>query len=171
MDAPPSNNSCTAGEYAFGTFRLDVAARALWRNGFDAVPLPSRAFDSLVYLVEHRDRLVSKNELIDAVWSDVVVTDDSLIHAISVMRRALGDDPNEPRYVQTVPRRGYRFVAPVERAARATAAPEPVVGDTDTNSIAASAAPSRRQWSMTLTRGRVAGAVAAIALSWAPRSS
>jgi serine/threonine-protein kinase len=85
----------------------------LWRNGVEAVPLPSRAFDALVYLVERRDRLVRKNELIDAVWPDVVVTDDSLIHAISVLRRALADDPNNARYVQTVPRRGYRFVAPV----------------------------------------------------------
>ena len=59
------------------------------RDGAGAVPLPSRAFDSLVYLVDHRDRLVRKNELIDAVWPDVVVTDDSLIHAISVLRRAL----------------------------------------------------------------------------------
>jgi DNA-binding winged helix-turn-helix (wHTH) protein/Tol biopolymer transport system component len=163
VDALPSNNSRTAGEFAFGTFRLDVAARVLWRNGFGAVPLPSRALDSLVYLVEHRDRLVSKNELIDAVWSDVVVTDDSLIHAISVMRRALGDDPNEPRFVQTVPRRGYRFVAPVERSARAAAAPEPVVHDTEAASVTASGAPSRQQWSMTLTRGRIVGAVAAIA--------
>ena len=77
------------------------------------MPLPSRAFDALVYLIEHRDRLVRKNELIDAVWPDVVVTDDSLIHAISVLRRALADDPSEARYVQTVPRRGYRFIAAV----------------------------------------------------------
>jgi DNA-binding winged helix-turn-helix (wHTH) protein/Tol biopolymer transport system component len=134
----------------------------LWRNGFGAVPLPSRAFDSLVYLVEHRDRLVNKNELIDAVWSDVVVTDDSLIHAISVVRRALGDDPNEPHYVRTVPRRGYRFIASVDASTRATPAPEPV-GDAARASAAASGLPSRQQWAVIFTRGRAVVAIAAIA--------
>ncbi len=110
--------------YAFGDFRLDVSSRVLWRDGVGAVPLPSRAFDALVYLVDHRDRLVRKNELIDAVWPDVVVTDDSLIHAISVLRRALADDPSKAHYVQTVPRRGYRFVAPV-RVLAGSAEPEP----------------------------------------------
>jgi Tol biopolymer transport system component/DNA-binding winged helix-turn-helix (wHTH) protein len=113
VDAPPSNDPHAVNVYAFGDFRLDVPAGTLSRNGVGNVPLPSRAFDSLVYLVEHRDRLVRKNELIDAVWHDVVVTDDSLIHAISVLRRALSDDPNNCHYVQTVPRRGYRFIAPV----------------------------------------------------------
>jgi len=98
--------------YAFGEFTLDVGSRTLRRDA-EIVTLPSRALDALLYLVRHRDRLVRKNELVEAVWHDVVVTDDSLIHAISVLRRALSDDPNQPRYVQTVPRRGYRFVAPV----------------------------------------------------------
>jgi eukaryotic-like serine/threonine-protein kinase len=160
VDAPPSNDSSAAGAYAFGAFRLDVAARVLCR-GSGVVPLPSRAFDTLVYLVEHRDRLVGKNELIDAVWSDVVVTDDSLIHAISVVRRALGDDPNEPLYVRTVPRRGYRFIAPVEASDRAMPAPALVPGDTEAMAVVARGAPSRH-WSMTLARGRAVGALAAI---------
>ena len=160
MDAPPSNSACAAGAYAFGDFRLDVAARVLWRKGFGTVPLPSRAFDSLVYLVEHRDRLVNKNELIDAVWSDVVVTDDSLIHAISVVRRALGDDPNEPLYVRTVPRRGYRFIASVDASTRATPAPE-AVGDAARASAAASGLAGRRQGAVIFTRGAVV-AIAAI---------
>jgi DNA-binding winged helix-turn-helix (wHTH) protein/Tol biopolymer transport system component len=161
VDAPPSNNACAAGAYAFGNFRLDVAARVLWRNGFGAVPLPSRAFDSLVYLVEHRDRLVSKNELIDAVWSDVVVTDDSLIHAISVLRRALGDDPNEPLYVRTVPRRGYRFIAPVGESTHAAPAPDPT-GGTALNSAAARRPRSRHEGSVIFTRGRAVVGIAAI---------
>ncbi len=125
--------------YAFGNFRLDVSSRVLWRDGVGAVPLPSRAFDALVYLVDHRDRLVRKNELIDAVWPDVVVTDDSLIHAISVLRRALADDPSKAHYVQTVPRRGYRFVAPVSVRADS---PEPEPPGLGAQS-AASAAPVR----------------------------
>ena len=108
--------------YAFGEFILDVASRSLTRCGTD-LPLPSRAFDALLYLIEHRDRLVRKNELLEAIWHDVVVTEDSLVHAISVLRRALADEPNQPHYVQTIPRRGYRFVAPV----RAVAEREPNV--------------------------------------------
>src|SRR6187402_3962727 len=65
--------------YTFDEFTLDVAARKLLRGGI-ATPLPSRAFDALVYLVERRQRLVQKNELIDAIWAGVVVTDDSLTH-------------------------------------------------------------------------------------------
>jgi eukaryotic-like serine/threonine-protein kinase len=110
---PAASSNAPNGEahgYTFGEFRLDVSSRTLSRNGTD-VPLPSRAFDALVYLIERRDRLVPKNELVEAIWHDVVVTDDSLVHAISVLRRALADEPNQPRYVQTVPRRGYRFVA------------------------------------------------------------
>ena len=119
--APPIASRAPDGRtplaYAFGEFTLDVEARKLRRREGSDVSLPSRAFDALTYLVEHRDRLVRKNELVEAVWHDVVVTDDSLIHAISVIRRALADDPNVPRYVQTVPRRGYRFVAPVDDGA------------------------------------------------------
>ena len=133
----PPDAASGAITYAFGEFTLDVESRTL-RRDHDTVQLPSRAFDALVYLVEHRDRLVLKNELVDAVWHDVVVTDDSLIHAISVLRRALADDPNHPRYVQTLPRRGYRFVAAVRVIAgastqteetRALAVPSPPLGD------------------------------------------
>jgi eukaryotic-like serine/threonine-protein kinase len=122
---PAASSNALNGEahgYTFGEFRLDVSSRTLSRNGTD-VPLPSRAFDALVYLIERRDRLVRKNELVEAIWHDVVVTDDSLVHAISVLRRALADEPNRPRYVQTVPRRGYRFVAPV-RASVETIPPD-----------------------------------------------
>jgi DNA-binding winged helix-turn-helix (wHTH) protein/Tol biopolymer transport system component len=98
--------------YRFDEFTLDVAGRKLLR-GDTAVTLPSRAFDALVYLIERRERLVAKNELIDAIWSDVVVTDDSLTHAISVVRRALADERAHPKYVETVPRRGYRFIGVV----------------------------------------------------------
>ena len=125
MNAPPSHDPRATNVYAFGDFGLDVSARTLSRSGMRTVPLPSRAFDSLVYLIEHRDRLVRKNELIDAVWHDVVVTDDSLIHAISVLRRALSDDPNNCHYVQTIPRRGYRFIAPVRVIADSAAPSTP----------------------------------------------
>ncbi len=145
--------------YRFDEFTLEVAARKLTR-GAAATAVPSRAFDTLVYLLEHRERLVSKNELIDAIWSDVVVTDDSLTHAISVVRRALGDERDHPRYIQTVPRRGYRFIGTV-RAAEA----EPPIKPGEPNAAPAAArvvaaSPSRQAggWA------RVAAGAAVLAL-------
>jgi eukaryotic-like serine/threonine-protein kinase len=97
----------------FGPFTLDLQGRKL-RRGDDPIHLPSRALAALAYLIAHRDRLVDREEIIAAVWHDVAVTDDSLIHAVSVIRRALGDDPSHASFIETVPRRGYRFVGQIE---------------------------------------------------------
>jgi DNA-binding winged helix-turn-helix (wHTH) protein/Tol biopolymer transport system component len=97
---------------AFGDFRVDLNARKFWRRE-TAVELPSRAFDALVYLIRHRDRIVSKNEIITSIWQDVAVTDDSLVNVVSVLRRVLGDDRRNVRFINTIPRRGYQFVAAV----------------------------------------------------------
>ena len=113
----------TARIYRFDEFTLDVPARKLLRGGV-ATALPSRAFDALVYLLERREHLVQKNDLMDAVWADVVVTDDSLTHAISVLRRTLADERAHPKYIETVPRRGYRFIG-VVRTDDAAATTEP----------------------------------------------
>lgn len=102
--------------YEFDDFRLDASAGSLLR-GDATIELPSRAFDALVYLIEHRERVVGKDEIIASIWHDVAVTDDSLIHAISVLRRELGDDRNSPTYIKTIPRRGYRFVGVIRTAA------------------------------------------------------
>lgn len=98
--------------YAFDDFRVDADAEVLLR-GQATVELPSRAFDALVYLMEHRGRVVGKDEIITSIWHDVAVTDDSLIHAVSVLRRELGDDRSDPKYIKTIPRRGYRFIGDV----------------------------------------------------------
>jgi eukaryotic-like serine/threonine-protein kinase len=97
----------------FGPFTLDLEARKLRRGG-EPIHLPSRALGALAYLIEHRDRPVDREEIIAAVWHDVAVTDDSLIHAVSVIRRALGDDPSHASFIETIPRRGYRFVGKIE---------------------------------------------------------
>jgi eukaryotic-like serine/threonine-protein kinase len=97
----------------FGPFTLDLEGRKL-RRGDEPIHLPSRALATLAYLITHRDRLVDREEIIVAVWYDVAVTDDSLIHAVSVIRRALGDDPSHPSFIETIPRRGYRFVGTIE---------------------------------------------------------
>ena len=73
-----------------------------------------KAFRVLVYLVRHAGHLVTKNELIQAVWGDTAVTDNSLTRAIALLRRTLEDDPHQPRFIETVSTAGYRFICPVE---------------------------------------------------------
>ena len=91
--------------YLFGPFRLDVPAREL-RRETEVVPLTAKAFDTLVVLVRHRDRVVDKETLMRQVWPDAFVGDDSLTQNISVLRRALGDDTAQPQFIVTVPRCG-----------------------------------------------------------------
>src|SRR5262245_31562486 len=102
-----------AGEaVGFGPFRFDRANRILSREGVE-LPLPPRVLGVLEHLVARPGSVVSKQALMDAVWKDAYVTETSLTEAVSQLRQALGDDPQQPAYVQTVHRRGYRFVAPV----------------------------------------------------------
>jgi serine/threonine-protein kinase len=96
----------------FGPFRLDVANRLLSRDGTE-LSLPPRAIGVLWCLVTRPGRIVSKQEVLDEVWKDAFVSDTSLAEAVSLVRQVLGDDPQQPTYIQTVPRRGYRFVAPL----------------------------------------------------------
>jgi eukaryotic-like serine/threonine-protein kinase len=96
----------------FGPFRFDRANRVLTREGTE-LPLPPRALGVLEYLLERPGAVVSKPALMDAVWPDTVVTETSLTEAVSLVRQALADEAQQPVYVQTVHRRGYRFVAPV----------------------------------------------------------
>jgi eukaryotic-like serine/threonine-protein kinase len=98
--------------FVFGQFRVDVAVLQLLRD-HEIIPLSPRVFDTLLVLIRHRDRVVTKDELIRTVWRDSSVSEDSLSQSISALRRALGDDPTHHHFVATVPRRGYRFVADV----------------------------------------------------------
>ena len=98
--------------YLFGEYTLDSGRRALYR-GEVRVRLTSKPLETLIYLVEHSGHTVEKQELMDAVWKGTFVTDDNLVHAVREIRRALEDDKENPRFIQTVPREGYRFVAGV----------------------------------------------------------
>ena len=99
-------------QWLFGPFRLETATVRLW-DGATPVALPPKAFDVLHYLVTHPERLVTKDELLDAVWPATAVTDAVVRVAIGAVRKALGETAQTPRYIATVPRRGYRFLAPV----------------------------------------------------------
>jgi serine/threonine-protein kinase len=99
--------------YAFGPFRLDPKERLLIR-GDQPVPLTPKAFDVLVYLLERHGRLVEKQALMAALWPDAVVEETNLASNVSAVRKALGDGQEGEQYIQTIPTRGYRFVAPVQ---------------------------------------------------------
>jgi DNA-binding winged helix-turn-helix (wHTH) protein len=101
-----------AASYQFGPILINVASRQIWRHG-SLVTVPSKAFDALIYLAARPDRTVSKEELISAVWKNMFVSEDSLFHSMSVLRRALGDDSTNPELIITVPRKGYRLKGPV----------------------------------------------------------
>jgi DNA-binding winged helix-turn-helix (wHTH) protein len=100
--------------HEFGAFRLNSAERLLLRAG-QPISLTPKAFDLLVYLVERDGRLVTKQELLRAIWPDTFVEEANLTYTVSALRKALGDGQDGEQLIQTVPTRGYRFVAPVTR--------------------------------------------------------
>lgn len=99
--------------YRFGDFRIDRESRQLIGPDGAAIALTGKAFDVLLYLVEHAGRLVGKDELLAQVWSGRIVDENNLTQAVSNLRKALGADAGDHRYILTEARRGYRFVAEV----------------------------------------------------------
>ncbi len=99
--------------YEFGPFVIDARSRILLKDGA-TVRLTPKAFDTLFVLVQHASQVVEKEQLLREVWPDIFVEEGSLSHNIHGLRKALGDDSSEPRYIETIPKRGYRFVAPVK---------------------------------------------------------
>src|SRR5687768_11544828 len=100
-------------KYRFGEFQLDPASRELLRNGHP-VPLRPKSLECIVYLIEHRDRAVGRDELISAVWGRVDVSDTVVAQTLLRARKALDDTGNQQGMIRTVPRFGYRWVVPVE---------------------------------------------------------
>jgi len=97
----------------FGSFTLDTSNECLWRNGLQ-VCLPPKPFSVLQYLVENPGRLITHEELLDALWPETYVQPQVLRTYMLELRKTLGDDAGNPRFIQTLPKRGYRFVAAVE---------------------------------------------------------
>ena len=112
--------------YEFGSYRLEPLTRRLLRNG-EPVSLSPKAFDTLLALIERRDRVVDKAELMQLVWPDSFVEEANLSQTIFVLRKTLGESPTGKPFIDTVPRRGYRFAAEVrEDIATPPVAAEPV---------------------------------------------
>jgi len=99
--------------YEFGPYRFDVSKRVLTR-GSEAIYLAPKATDILIILVMNAGELVEKDELLKSVWPDTFVEESNLTQNIFTLRRAFGDERADPRYIETVTRRGYRFIAPVK---------------------------------------------------------
>jgi DNA-binding winged helix-turn-helix (wHTH) protein len=109
----------TSGSFRFDRFALDPADRQLRRD--DApVELNARYLDALILLVREQGKLVSKERFLEEVWRGVPVTDEALTQCIKTLRRQLGDDAASPRFIETAPKHGYRFIAPVEWVATGT---------------------------------------------------
>jgi DNA-binding winged helix-turn-helix (wHTH) protein/tetratricopeptide (TPR) repeat protein len=149
--------------YRFGDFRLAPAARELWLD--DAlVALPPKSLDCLIYLVEHRERAVGRDELISAVWGRTAVSDDVLAQTLLRARRAVGDTGNDQRAIRTVPRFGYRWILPVEELA---ASPPPA----NESAPAPSESKSRaRRPRIAFVATAIGLLIAAAAIAWMLRS-
>ena len=98
--------------YEFGAFQVDSSERVLLREG-KPVAITLKAFDTLLLLLRNAGHIVGKDALMKAVWPDTVVEENNLNQSIAALRRAFGESAQDGSYIETVPRRGYRFVAPV----------------------------------------------------------
>src|SRR5205809_2924067 len=101
--------------YEFGEFQLDTGKRLLRRLDGTPVPLTPRVFETLLYMVEHHDAVLDKERIMEAVWPDSIVEENNLAQAISKLRQVFGETPGSHSYIVTVPGRGYRFVAEVNK--------------------------------------------------------
>jgi DNA-binding winged helix-turn-helix (wHTH) protein len=145
------------GRFRFERFQLDTGDRLLTRDDV-RVELNARYFDALTLLVRENGRLVSKDRFLDEVWRGVPVTDEALTQCIRTIRRQLGDDASRPRFIDTVPKHGYRFIAPVTALESEPGPVSAAAGQTPTT-----AATGRRRLFFRLgTAGMIGGGIAGV---------
>ena len=106
----PHNNGAV---YEFATFRLDAGKRVVTREG-EAISLTPKATEILILLVQRAGEIIEKEQLIEQVWPDSFVEEANLTQNIFILRRALGEERAGPKFIETVAKRGYRFVAPIQ---------------------------------------------------------
>jgi TolB-like protein/DNA-binding winged helix-turn-helix (wHTH) protein len=123
----------------FGQYRIDIAERTLF-SGDHRIPLQPKVFDTLLALVQNQGRILEKNDGLEQVWPDTFVEEGSLARNVSTLRKILGETPCGEEYIETVPKRGYRFVAPVIRVTEDT--PQTIGGSSDQPSVTV---PTRRK--------------------------
>src|SRR5262249_28617116 len=120
---------------SFQAFRLDAANQCLWR-GQDRVPIPPKPYDMLRYLVENPGRLITQDELLEKLWPEIYVNPELIRKYILDIRKILGDRPDKPEFIETVTKRGYRFIASVvDEDATTTTNPTAIEGETGIETI------------------------------------
>src|SRR5262249_47189852 len=110
MDESPGKKN--EERFCFGEFTLDVLHRCLY-CGTERIHVTPKPLETLIYLVQHQGETVTKQRLLEEVWRNTAVTEGTLVQAVREIRKALGDDKGNPRFIQTIPREGYRFVGRV----------------------------------------------------------
>ena len=120
---PESGTFRGAPTYEFEGFRLDAQHRVLYRATGEPIPLPPKAIETLLHLVDRPGEVQSRQALLDAIWPGLIVEENNLSQCISLLRRVLGETPSEHRFIVTEPGRGYRFVAAVRVLDEAPANP------------------------------------------------
>lgn len=150
-------NSQSHQRYEFGPFQVDIAEHSLLRDG-KPVSLTPKVFDLLKVLVQNNGRLVEKDELLKEVWPDSFVEEGNLNRNVSILRKVLGEDASGGPYIETIPKRGYRFVANVkivgngfgtidtEVGGRDPLASEPVLRTGSKTNVLSRRAPTGRRW-------------------------
>src|SRR2546429_8587535 len=106
-------NSMSGHIYRFAEIEVDTGQGCVRQNGEER-HLRQQTFQVLVYLLEQKERLVTKDELLQNIWSGTAVTDDALVQCVMDIRRALGDDSRRPRFIKTIPKLGYRFIGELD---------------------------------------------------------
>ena len=141
----------TSEFYEFGRFRVKSDERVLLR-GHDLVSLTPKAFDILLTLLENDGRIVPKDDLMKKVWPNTFVEEGNLTQNVSLLRKALGESANGPQFIETVPRRGYRFVAPVNKTnANGKDSPVEKIASSQLDNLAdPPASQNRRPWNLDL---------------------
>ncbi|HEX5324661.1 MAG TPA: winged helix-turn-helix domain-containing protein, partial [Capsulimonadaceae bacterium] len=149
--------------YRIGDLELDLAKGSLCRGGRE-IHLKPKAFQILAYLIAQRDRLVSRDELLEQFWKDTAIGEDVLAHSIAELRRALGDSSRAPLYLKTVPKRGYLFVADVQEVSCEAFAATEEITTIQVREEYSDEFPARRfpRWAFAITAATVALAFVAI---------
>ncbi|MGH9942195.1 MAG: winged helix-turn-helix domain-containing protein, partial [Pyrinomonadaceae bacterium] len=177
--------------FQFDDVRIEPESFRVWKAG-RLVPVEPKAFEVLLFLVQHRGRLIAKRELLDAVWKDAFVTENALTREIAQIRKALGEDARAAKYIQTVPTRGYRFIAELEGeteeaaneqtaqtagangAGNGISAASPLIPQTDPTQNAPTAAPRHRGFRflgpLVILSSLIVLAIT-VAVSWFPRQT
>ena len=129
-------------QFVFGDCVLDRDRRELTR-GAETVVIGPQVFDLLIYLVENRNRVASKDDLLDAVWGGRVVSESTITSHINAVRKAIGDNGEEQRFIRTIARKGFRFVAEVTQSHPAKEAQSTALPPTPGDGVAELALPDR----------------------------